>query len=149
MVSLDHHLSWDSFFLVWGDANGKFTYVPKYKPGISKLDYTNSSLCQIPSRSRYFPPRFKLMELTVLSVELFAQRYELTTNFLPKLRMKVNQTFNFTYLSGLGDREEFFVRYQTSHKINNNLYPAEHPVKRVMRYEILVTRAAEDELTIS
>ena len=48
----------------------KFTYVPKYKPGISKLDYTNSSLCQIPSRSRYFPPRFELMELTVLSVEL-------------------------------------------------------------------------------
>ena len=89
------------------------------------------------------------MELTVLSVELFAQRYELTTNFLPKLRMKVNQTFNFTYLSGLGDREEFFVKYQISHKINNNLYPAEHPVKRVMRYEILVTRAAEDELTIS
>ena len=23
-------------FLVWGDANGKFTYVPKYKPEISK-----------------------------------------------------------------------------------------------------------------
>ena len=31
-------------FLVWGDANGKFTYVPRYKPGISKLDYTNLSL---------------------------------------------------------------------------------------------------------
>ena len=73
------------------------------------------------------------MELTVLSVDLFAQRYELTINFLPKLRMKVNQTFNFTYLSGLGDREEFLVKYQTSHKINNNLYPAERPEKRVMQ----------------
>ena len=31
-------------FLVWGDANGKFTYVPKYKPEISKLDYTNCRL---------------------------------------------------------------------------------------------------------
>ena len=63
--------------------------------------------------------------------------------------MKVNQSFNFTYLSGWGDREEFFVKYQISRKINIDLYPAEHPVKRVMRYEILVTRAAEDELTIS
>ena len=62
--------------------------------------------------------------------------------------MKVNQSFNFTYLSVLGDREEFFVKRQISHKININLYPAEHPVKRVMRYEILVTRAAEDEFTI-
>ena len=60
-------------FLVQGDANGKFTYVPKYKPGISKLNYTNSSFCQISSSSRYFSPRFKLMELTVPSVELFAQ----------------------------------------------------------------------------
>ena len=56
LVLLDHHLSWDSFFLVWGDANGKFTYIPKYKPEISKLDYTNSSLRQTPSRSRYFSP---------------------------------------------------------------------------------------------
>jgi hypothetical protein len=146
LVSLDHHLSWDSFFIVWGDANGKFTYVPKYKPEISKMDYTNLSLCQIPSRSRYIHPRFELMELTFLSVDLFAQRYELTINFLPKLRMKVNQTFNF---SGLGDREEFFVKYQTSHKININLYHAEHPVKQVMRYEILVARDAVDGLTIS
>ena len=29
-------LSWDCLFLFWGDANGKFTYVPKYKPEISK-----------------------------------------------------------------------------------------------------------------
>ena len=127
-------MSWGSFFIVWGDANGKFTYVPsKYKPEISKLDYTNLSLCQIPSRSRYIHPRFELMELTVLSVDLFAQRYELTINFLPKLRMKVNQTFNFTYLSDLEDREKFFVKCQISHKINNDLYPAEHPEKRVMR----------------
>ena len=126
------HIVMGLLFLVWGDANGKFTYVPKYKPEISKLDYTNLSLCQIPSRSRYIHPRFELMELTVLSVDLFAQRYELTINFLPKLRMKVNQSFNFTYLSGLGDREEFFVKYQISHKINNNLYPAGHPEKRVM-----------------
>ena len=47
------------------------------------------------------------MELTVLSVELFAQGSELTMTFLPKLRMKVNQTFNFTYLSDLEDREIF------------------------------------------
>ena len=38
------HIVMGLLFLVWGDANGKFTYVPKYKPGISKLDYTNSSL---------------------------------------------------------------------------------------------------------
>ena len=55
--------------------------------------------CRIPSSSRYFSARFKLMELTVLSVELFAQGSELTMTFLPKLRMKVNQTFNFTYLN--------------------------------------------------
>ena len=63
--------------------------------------------------------------------------------------MKVNQTFNFTYLSGLGDREEFFVKCQTSHKINIDLYPAEHPVKQVMRNEILVARDAVDGLIIS
>ena len=30
------HLSWDCLFLFWGDANGKFTYIPKYKPEISE-----------------------------------------------------------------------------------------------------------------
>ena len=44
-------MSWDFPFLFWGDANGKFTYVPKYKPEISKLDYTNRHL----SNSITFP----------------------------------------------------------------------------------------------
>ena len=29
-------MSWDCPFLFWGDANGKFTYIPKYKPEISE-----------------------------------------------------------------------------------------------------------------
>ena len=86
------HLSWDSFFIVWDDANGKFTYLPiKYKPEISKLDYTNLSLCQIPSRSRYIQPRFELMELTVLSVDLFSQRYELTIIFCQNFAWKLTK----------------------------------------------------------
>ena len=36
VVLLGHHLSWDCLFLFWGVANGKFTYIPKYNPEISK-----------------------------------------------------------------------------------------------------------------
>ena len=47
------------------------------------------------------------MELTVLSVELLLKGRNWRRFFCPKLRMKVNQTFNFTYLSWLGGREKF------------------------------------------
>ena len=87
---------------------GKFTCVPKYKPGISKLDYTNSSFCQISSSSRYFSPRFKLMELTVPSVELFAQSWNWRWFLFPKLRMKVNQSINFTLPIGVGRQRKIF-----------------------------------------
>ena len=47
-------MSWDFPFLFWGDANGKFTYVPKYEPRISKLDCTNRHL----SNSHHIPGNF-------------------------------------------------------------------------------------------
>ena len=74
MVSLDHHLSWDSFFLVWGDANGKFTYVPKYKPGISKLDYTNSSLLSNPIEIPVFSSQVQVDGIDRPFGRTFAQR---------------------------------------------------------------------------
>ena len=90
-------MSWDFPFFFWGDANGKFTYVPKYKPGISKLDYTNRHL----SNSIKFPVNLSPVQVDRIDrpfSRTFAQRLDLTMICLPKHCTKVNQTFNFTYL---------------------------------------------------
>ena len=90
-------MSWDFPFLFWGDANGKFTYVPKYKPEISKLDYTNRHL----SNSITFPVNLSPVQVDRIDrpfSRTFAQRLDLTMICLPKHCTKVNQTFNFTYL---------------------------------------------------
>ena len=90
-------MSWDFPFLFWGDANGKFTYVPKYKPEISKLDYTNRHL----SNSITFPVNLSPVQIDRIDrpfSRTFAQRLDLMMICLPKHCTKVNQTFNFTYL---------------------------------------------------
>ena len=90
-------MSWDFPFLFWGDGNGKFTYVPKYKPEISKLDYTNRHL----SNSITFPVNLSPVQVDRIDhpfSRTFAQRLDLTMICLPKHCTKVNQTFNFTYL---------------------------------------------------
>ena len=91
-------MSWDFPFFFWGDANGKFTYVPKYKPEISKLDYTNRHL----SNSITFPVNLSPVQVDRIDrpfSRTFAQRLDLTMICLPKHCTKVNQTFNFTYLN--------------------------------------------------
>ena len=55
------------------------------------------------------------MELTVPSVELLL-KVEIDNNFVPKLRMKANQSFNFTLPNSGGDKGEFLVKLQISHK---------------------------------
>ena len=55
------------------------------------------------------------MELTVPSVGLLL-KVEIDDNFVPKLRMKVNQSFNFTLPNRGGDKERFLVKLQISHK---------------------------------
>ena len=91
-------MSWDFPFLFWGDVNGKFTYVPKYKPEISKLDYTNRHL----SNSITFPVNLSPVQVDRIDhpfSRTFAQRLDLTMICLPKHCTKVNQTFNFTYIN--------------------------------------------------
>ena len=77
-------MSWDFPFLFWGDANGKFTYVPKYKPGISKLDYTN---CHLSNPIR-FPVNFSPVQVDRIDrpfSRTFAQGSELTMTFSTKI----------------------------------------------------------------
>ena len=119
---LGRHSVMGLLFLFRWCVYDKFTCVPKYKPGISKLDYTNSSFCQISSSSRYIFSPVQVDGIDRPFSRTFCSKLKLTMTFCSQnFAWKLTKVLTLHYLLVLGDRERFFVKLQISHNINDNL----------------------------